>query len=140
MLANALSDRHPDHGKGAKLIADAAFIAGLSKVKTRDNDGLLHERWRPRAIYHMIQDYTLKPDFVVDISPYIDKKMELILTFRSQFYDPDSSELDSPISGKDFLDFIRARARTFGRPAGFEFAEGFNVQRTIGVKDLFDLC
>ncbi|MEM9919153.1 MAG: bacillithiol biosynthesis deacetylase BshB1 [Bacteroidota bacterium] len=139
VLANALSDRHPDHGKGAKLIADAAFIAGLSKVKTRDNDGLLHERWRPRAIYHMIQDYTLKPDFVVDISPYIDKKMELILTFRSQFYDPDSSELDSPISGKDFLDFIRARARTFGRPAGFEFAEGFNVQRTIGVKDLFDL-
>ncbi|MEO1517034.1 MAG: bacillithiol biosynthesis deacetylase BshB1 [Bacteroidota bacterium] len=139
VLANAVHDRHPDHGKAAKLISEACFLAGLAKVRTLDNEGLTHQRWRPKVIYHMIQDYTLEPDFVVDISPYIDKKMELILTFRSQFFDPSSGELDSPISGQDFLEYIRHRARIFGRPAGMEFAEGFTVQRTIGVKDLFDL-
>ncbi len=143
VLANALSDRHPDHGKGAKLVADACFYAGLVKIETKDEQGNVQERWRPKAVYHYIQDHNLKPDFVVDITPYMDKKLELVLAFRSQFYMPEAkefaNELNSPISGKDFVDFLRAKARSYGRAAGFEFAEGFNVARTPGVTDLFDL-
>lgn len=143
VLANALEDRHPDHGRAAKLIADACYYAGLSKIETLDIEGNPQERWRPRAVYHYIQDYELKPDFVVDISPFIEKKFELIRVFRSQFYVPQAgeyaAELSSPISGKDFMEFQRAKNKTIGRPAGFEYGEGFNVGRTIGVKDLFDL-
>lgn len=143
VLANSLEDRHPDHGRAAKLIADACFYSGLVKVPTYADDGTLHERWRPKAVYHFIQDRNLKPDFVVDISDFIDKKMELVKAFRSQFHVPDAKEyaeeLDSPISGADFMQFLRAKARTYGRAAGFEYAEGFNVSRTIGVTDLFDL-
>lgn len=139
ILANALTDRHPDHGRAAKLTSEASFIAGLAKVATFDDHGKEQERWRTRAVYHYIQDQHLEPDFVIDITPYMDKKMELILTFKSQFYNPDSKELDSPISSLNFLESIKAKNRVFGRPAGVDFAEGFNVERSPGVKDLFDL-
>ena len=139
ILANALDDRHPDHGRASKLTSDACFVAGLAKVKTVDNEGVVQERWRPKAVYHYIQDYHLEPDFVVDITPYIEKKMELIMAFKSQFYDPNSKELDSPISSLNFMESIKAKNRVFGRPIGVDFGEGFNVERTIGVKDLFDL-
>ena len=138
-MANALDDRHPDHGRASKLTSDACFVAGLAKVKTFDNEDVVQERWRPKAVYHYIQDYHLEPDFVVDITPYIDKKMELIMAFKSQFYDPNSKELDSPISSLNFMESIKAKNRVFGRPIGVDFGEGFNVERTIGVKDLFDL-
>ena len=141
ILANSLQDRHPDHGRASKLVADACFYSGLVKVETRGKDNTIQPRWRPKALYHYIQDRNLEPDFVVDISEYIDKKEELILAFRSQFFDPsyESEELQTPISGKDFLLFLRAKARTYGRAAGFEYAEGFNIDRTIGVRDLFQL-
>lgn len=144
VLANALSDRHPDHGRAAKLVAEACFYSGLVKIETNDEAGNVQDRWRPKAVYHYIQDHNLKPDFVVDISAYIDKKLELVLAFKSQFYIPGDTEfqkeLSSPISGKDFVDFLRAKARSYARDAGFEYAEGFNVARTPGVLDLFDLC
>ena len=139
ILANSLTDRHPDHGRAAKLVADACFYAGLAKVKTAGEDGNDQERWRPQALYHYIQDRNLVPDFVVDITGYEDKKEALILAFKTQFFDPDSSELATPISGKDFLEFLRAKAKTYGRPANFQSAEGFNVDRTIGVKNIFNL-
>lgn len=139
VLANALNDRHPDHGRAAKLSSDACFYAGLKKIETFDAEGKPQESWRPKAIYHYIQDYHLEPDFVVDITPYMDKKIELILTFSSQFYDPNATEPSTPISGEEFMQFVKAKNRHFGRPAGFEFAEGFNKGRYIGVRDLFDL-
>lgn len=143
VLANAISDRHPDHGKGARLVADACFYSGLVKIITHDEQGTLQDRWRPKALYHYIQDHNLKPDFVVDIAPFIDKKIELVLSFRSQFYLPTDKvfekELNTPISGKDFIDFLRAKARSYARIAGFEYAEGFTAARTPGVLDLFDL-
>lgn len=143
ILANALSDRHPDHGKAAKLIADACFYSGLIKIPSYDEEGNLQDRWRPRAVYHYIQDHNLTPDFVVDISPYMEKKIELVKAFRSQFSLPDAEEykqeLSTPISGEDFLDFLYAKARSYGRIAGFDYAEGFNAARTPGVTDLFDL-
>jgi len=143
VLANALDDRHPDHGRAAKLSADACFFSGLAKIETTDKMGKTQARWRPKAVYHYIQDRNLKPDFVVDITPFIERKIELIQTFRSQFFNADAkefeSELDSPISKKDFIEFIEAKGRVFGRPTGVEFAEGFNVGRTLGVRNLFDL-
>ena len=143
VLTNALDDRHPDHSRSAKFTADACFYSGLIKVETLDEENKIQDRWRPKAVYHYIQDQHLTPDFVFDITPFMEKKMELILTFRSQFFNPESkeyaNELASPISGKDFLDFMRAKNLVFGRPIGVEYAEGFNVARTPGVKDLFDL-
>lgn len=143
VLANALSDRHPDHGRAAKLVADACFYSGLMKAETLDSNGEVQERWRPKAVYHYIQDNHLKPDFVVDISDNIEKKMELVLAFKSQFFNPQAKEyekeMQSPISSLSFLEYIKATARVFGRGAGYDFAEGFNVARTLGVKNLFDL-
>lgn len=143
VLANSLSDRHPDHGRAAKLQADACFYSGLSKIVTTDDDGSPQAPWRPRAVYHYIQDHNLRPDFVVDISEQIDRKIELVLAFRSQFHNPEASEYEdqpqTPISGKSFIDYLRAKAAAYGRIAGYDFAEGFNVARTPGVRDLFDL-
>ncbi|OFY83078.1 MAG: bacillithiol biosynthesis deacetylase BshB1 [Bacteroidetes bacterium RIFCSPLOWO2_12_FULL_35_15] len=138
ILCNAVSDRHPDHSRAAQLISEACFYSGLIKVETKIK-GAKQNSWRPKAVYHYIQDKQLKPDFVVDISEYIDKKMEAIQAFKSQFFDPDSKEPESPISVKNFLDVVKAKMTVFGRDAGFEFAEGFTVERTIGVNDLFDL-
>jgi bacillithiol biosynthesis deacetylase BshB1 len=143
VLANAVDDRHPDHGRAAKLTVDACFYSGLMKLETKDEAGNLQERWRPQAVYHYIQDKNLKPDFVVDITGYLEKKMAIIQCFKSQFNDHESNEYakeaKTPISGKDFMDFLSAKARGFGREAGFELAEGFNVARYPGVKDLFVL-
>ncbi len=138
VLANALDDRHPDHGRAAKLTADACFLSGLVRIPT-ERDGKQQDKWRPNAVYHYIQDYYLKPDFVVDITSVIEQKMELILAYKSQFYNPEDTRPLTPISGKDFLEFIYARARDFGRPASVDYAEGFNVARTPLVNNLFDL-
>lgn len=138
VLANAVEDRHPDHGRAAKLTADACFYAGLRKVETVwENEPQM--AWRPKAVYHYIQDMPLKPDFVVDITPYLDKKLEVIKQYKTQFFDPGSTEPITPISGADFLESVIAKARLQGRPAGFEFGEGFTVNRTPGVRGLFDL-
>jgi len=139
VLANAITDRHPDHGRAAKLISDACFIAGLVKVKTYEKRKL-QPRWRPKAVYHYIQDQTLHPDFVVDITPFIEKKMDLILCFKSQFFTgKKDKDLSTPISGKDFLDSIKGKNAVFGRNIGVNYAEGFNVARPIGVENLFDI-
>jgi len=138
ILANAKSDRHPDHGKGGALVADAAFYSGLAKWKTTW-DGKDQEPHRPAAVYHYVQDYLLDPDLVIDISEFWEQKLDSIKAFSSQFYDPDSSEPETPISTKAFWDFLESRARQFGRPIGVDYAEGFNVRRYLGVNDLFDL-
>ena len=143
VLANAIHDRHIDHGRGSKLISDACFLSGLVKIETAI-DGKNQDRWRPKAVYHMIQDYYIKPDIVVDITKYQEKKFELILAYKSQFFNPEyqeegEEELQTPISNKDFLNFLKGRAREIGRPVGYTFAEGFTVERPIGVKNLFDL-
>ncbi|MEO7175539.1 MAG: bacillithiol biosynthesis deacetylase BshB1 [Saprospiraceae bacterium] len=139
VLANAKSDRHPDHGRAAKLIADACFYAGLQKIYTTDELGNAQDRWRPKAVYHYIQDEFLEPDFVVDISQFMEQKIEAIKAFKSQFFDPQSNELDSPISGADFWELIYGKARMFGRSISAEFAEGFQVNRPLGVDDLMKM-
>jgi len=138
VLANAIRDRHPDHGRSAELESRACFLAGLRKVET-EMDGKVQEAWRPKVVYHYIQDRHIDPDFCVDITDFMDQKMEAIRCFASQFYNPESDEPESPISVKDFLDYIKARSKAQGRPIGAEFGEGYTVERQIGVKSLFDI-
>lgn len=138
VLTNALQDRHPDHGRAARLVAEACFYSGLIKIETV-RDGKQQEQWRPKAVYHFIQDRYIKPDFVIDVTAFATKKMEAIKAFRSQFYDPSSGEPETPISSAAFLEFVQSRMAEFGRPAGVRYAEGFNVDRCMGVKSLFDL-
>lgn len=138
ILCNAISDRHPDHGRAAKLTTDACFYSGLLKVETKENT-TTQKPWRPKAVYHYIQDNFIEPDFVIDVTAYNDKKMESIMAYSSQFFDPNSKEPQTPISSKNFIDYINAKARLFGRSINVDFAEGFTVNRYMGVNNLFDL-
>lgn len=138
VICNAVSDRHPDHGRAAKLVSESCFYAGLRKIET-DMWGKKQDAWRPKAVYHYIQDRMIKPDLIVDITPFMEKKLEAIKAFASQFYDPNSTEPASPISSKEFLDSVVAKMRTFGREIQVEFAEAFTVERAIGVDDLLKL-
>ncbi|MBL4594649.1 MAG: bacillithiol biosynthesis deacetylase BshB1 [Flavobacteriales bacterium] len=138
ILANAPKDRHPDHGRASQLVSEACFYSGLVRVETQ-LDGKNQELWRPKVIYHYIQDRFLKPDFVVDVSEHMDKKMESILAFSSQFYNPVSDAPETPISSKKFLDFIKARMANFGRDINADYAEGYTTERVIGIEDITQL-
>lgn len=138
ILCNAIDDRHPDHGKGSKLVSDACFLSGLVKINTIYN-GLNQSPWRPRVVYHYIQDRYISPDFVVDITDFMEHKMKAIMAFKSQFHDPKSNEPETAISSKDFLEFLYGRSKEMGRQSGFEYAEGFTVERTIGINSFFDI-
>ncbi len=138
VLANAIKDRHPDHGRASKLISEACFYAGLIKIETSLN-GINQDKWRPTAVYHYIQDRFIKPDFVVDVTAFVDKKIEAIQCFKSQFFDPSSNEPKTPISGEEFLDFIKARMMQYGREINVKYAEGFTSEKYIGVEDLLTL-
>ncbi len=138
VLANSILDRHPDHGRAAKLVADACFLSGLRKIET-EWEGKPQEAFRPRLVLHYIQDYFIQPNFVVDVTEFMDKKIEVIKAYKTQFYNPESTEPNTPISGEDFFDFLKGRMMTVGRPAGMKYAEGFTIDRIVGVRDLFDL-
>lgn len=126
ILANALADRHPDHGRAAQLIAEASFLSGLIKIHTALN-GKKQKAWRPKAVYHYIQYRRLKPDFVIDISRFIDKKMESIRAFKSQFFDPKSKEPATLISQPEFLNYILNRETEYGEIINVKYAEGYNA-------------
>lgn len=138
VICNAVNDRHIDHGKGSKLVSDACFLSGLPKIKT-DYDGVQQEAWRPKLVYHYVQWINLEPDFVVDVTGFMDIKMESILAYSSQFYNPDADEPETPITSKNFLDSVKYRAQDLGRLIGTEFAEGFTVERYLAVNSLGDL-
>ncbi|PWH82719.1 bacillithiol biosynthesis deacetylase BshB1 [Algibacter marinivivus] len=138
VLCNAIDDRHIDHGKGSKLVSDSCFLSGLMKIETKDED-TVQSPWRPKQVYHYIQWKSLEPDLAVDISGYIDKKMEAVLAYKTQFFDANSKEPETPISSKNFTDSIIYRSRDLGRLIGVEHAEGFTVERYVAVDSLFDL-
>ena len=138
ILCNAITDRHPDHGRAAQLISEACYYSGLAKIETKV-DGKIQQAFRPKAVYHYIQDRHIQPDFVVDVSEFVNKKMEAIQAFSSQFYNPKSKEAETPISSRDFLQSIRSRMNDLGRNIGVQYAEGFTAERYVGVKNLFDL-
>ncbi|MCI4671224.1 MAG: bacillithiol biosynthesis deacetylase BshB1 [Bacteroidia bacterium] len=140
LIAGAPEDRHPDHGRATKLIRDAAFLSGLLKIQTEE-DGMIQEHWRPKRIFHFIQDYNLTPSFVVDISEYWDQKKASILAYSSQFFNPDyeSDEPETYISNKGFFQFLEARARNMGHLVGAEYGEGFISETPLLVQDPMDL-
>ena len=138
VLCNAIDDRHIDHGKGAKLVSDACFLSGLKRIETV-LDGEKQEAWRPQVVYHYIQWKDLKPDFVVDITGFMDKKVEAIMAYDSQFYNPNTNDSVTPIATKNFLDSIKYRSQDMGRLIGTDFAEGFTAERYVAVNSLEDL-
>jgi bacillithiol biosynthesis deacetylase BshB1 len=138
VLCNAIEDRHIDHGKGAKLVSDACFLSGLKRIETF-LDGEIQEAWRPNVVYHYIQWKDLKPDFVVDITGFMDKKVQAIMAYDSQFYNPNINDSVTPIATKNFLDSIKYRSQDLGRLIGTDYAEGFTVERYVAVNSLEDL-
>lgn len=139
VIMNAVYDRHPDHKRGSDLVSESCFKSGLKMIKTTGEKGEEQEAWRPKAVYHYIQDRFITPDLVVDVTDFWDKKMETIRAFKSQFYNPDDSSPNTYISSPEFLDFIEARAKEMGHSIGVTYGEGFTKERNIGVKSFFDL-
>ena len=140
VLCNAINDRHIDHGKGSKLVSDACFLSGLVKIDTKfEGEEEWQEPWRPKHVYHYIQWKNITPDFVMNITGYMDKKMESIKAYASQFYDSNSNEPETPITSKNFFDSLDYRARDFGRLIGVEHAEGFTAERLLAVDKLDNL-
>lgn len=138
VLCNAIDDRHIDHGKGSALVSDACFLSGLRKLAT-SLDGENQTEWRPKHVYHYIQWKELEPDFVVDVTGFMDQKLEAVFAYGSQFYDKNSKEPDTPISSKNTMESLRYRNRNLGRLIGTEYGEGFTVERYPAVNSLSDL-
>ena len=136
IFCNAVKDRHIDHPKGSKLVSDSCFLSGLSKINTNYNNSKNQSPWTPKQIYHYIQWFDLKPDILIDISEFQEKKMKAIMAYESQFYNPKSTEPNTPISSKRFIDSIKQRDQNFGRISGVDSAEGFTVERPPVVKDI----
>ncbi|MBU2946804.1 bacillithiol biosynthesis deacetylase BshB1 [Zobellia uliginosa] len=140
VLCNAIDDRHIDHGKGSKLVSDACFLSGLIKIETQAEGKEANQaKWRPKVVYHYIQWKNIEPDFVVDVSEFIEKKTEAILAYSSQFHDPMSKEPETPISSKNFIESVNYRAKDLGRLVGVEYAEGFTTERFVAVSNIDDL-
>jgi N-acetylglucosamine malate deacetylase 1 len=138
VLASALADRHPDHGRAGKLISESCFLSGLRKVITRDAMGMDQEQWRPKYVFHFIQDRFYQPGFVYDISAVFERKLEAIRAYSSQFHSVNYNQ-DEPqtyISGPEFLDSVIGRAQMLGKMIGVKYAEGFISEKMIGVSSL----
>jgi len=138
LLMNAETDRHPDHGRAHQLVKRAAFLSGLLKIKTEDQ-GVLLESWRPANMYSYIQDYYLEPDIVIDVTEFWEKRMQSLLAYSSQFYNPDSNEAQTPISNEGFMKHLEGRSHQLGRLINCDHGEGLKKVRPIGVNLLTDL-
>ena len=138
ILANALEDRHPDHGRAARLIADSAFLSGLRKIETKDDAGIPQQEWRPKYVFHFIQDRYIEPDFVIDITDVFEQRMKAIASYTTQFYNGNAADNEEPqsyISTPDFLESLISRARMMGKKIGVKFGEGYITEKTIGFRD-----
>ena len=138
VLCNAVDDRHIDHGKGSKLVSDACFLSGLRRIET-EVDGVAQEAWRPKVVYHYIQWKNITPDFVVDVTGFMDTKVAAIMAYSSQFYEPNSNEPVTPIATKNFLESLNYRSQDLGRLIGTDFGEGFTAERYLAVNSLENL-
>ncbi|WBX73147.1 bacillithiol biosynthesis deacetylase BshB1 [Tenacibaculum pacificus] len=138
VLCNAIDDRHIDHPKGSDLVSNACFLSGLLKIET-SIDGVNQEKWRPKLVYHYIQWKNIEPDFVVDVTGFMEKKEKSVLAYASQFFNPNSNEPETPITSKNFTDSINYRAKDLGRLIGVDFAEGFTSERYVAVEKISEL-
>ena len=135
VLCNSIDDRHIDHPKGSKLVSDACFLSGLRKIETKLEENI-QDAWRPKLVYHYIQWKNIEPDFVVDVTGFVEKKIDAVSAYSSQFYDQNSKEPETPITSKNFIDSINYRARDLGRLINVEYAEGFTTERYVAVENL----
>jgi bacillithiol biosynthesis deacetylase BshB1 len=135
ILCNAPDDRHPDHGRSAQLVADAAFLSGLRKIETFDGEKK-QEVWKPAYVFNYIQDIYFTPSFVIDISGVIEQKVKAIKAFKTQFFSggPDDQEPATYISTPEFLESVINRSKMFGKMIGVKHAEGFISKKMIGIK------
>ncbi|MGF2413995.1 bacillithiol biosynthesis deacetylase BshB1 [Ferruginibacter sp.] len=143
ILCNAPSDRHPDHGRSASLVAEASFLSGLKKIETTVN-GIQQEAWRAKYVFNYIQDKFLQPDFVIDVTDVFEQKVEAIKAYGTQFHAPltaadgetgqykESEEPQTYISTPDFLDSVLYRHKWYGKMIGVKYAEGFITEKMIG--------
>jgi bacillithiol biosynthesis deacetylase BshB1 len=138
VLCNALQDRHIDHPKGSDLVSDACFLSGLRKIETL-HQGITQVPWRPAHVYHYIQWNDIEPNFVVDVTGFMEQKLASVFAYKSQFFDPNSKEPQTPISTENARDSLSYRYRNLGRLIGTEFGEGFNTKRYVATRSLFDL-
>ncbi|MEM0517293.1 MULTISPECIES: bacillithiol biosynthesis deacetylase BshB1 [Aequorivita] len=138
VLCNAIDDRHTDHAKASKMASDACFLSGLQKIETIYESN--HQKaWRPKYVYHYIQWKNIEPDFVVDVTGFLDKKLETVFAYKSQFHQKEANEPETPITSTNFRDSITYRAQDLGRLIGTEYAEGFTTERYPAVSSIFDL-
>ena len=135
LLCNAPEDRHPDHGRAAELVRDAAFLSGLMKIETKDGDST-QEPWRPRYVFNYIQDRFIKPDFIVDITEAFETKVEAIKAYKTQFFNLDSKEPQTYISSPEFLESVIYRMKMLGKMIGVTYAEGFISEKALGISSL----
>lgn len=141
VITNSLNDRHPDHGRAARLTSNSCFLSGLRKIETKDEQGNEQEAWRPKYVFHYIQDRYHEPDFVIDISDVFEQRMESVKAYTTQFYNP-GNEDDGPqtyISTSAFLEGVIARARVIGKKIGVQYGEGYNTEKRIGIKNFDSL-
>lgn len=134
VLCNSMDDRHPDHGRSAKLVSDSCFLSGLRKIDTFDGN-VKQEMWKPKYVFNYIQDTYITPSFVVDISDVIEKKLEAIRAFKTQFFTGSGND-DEPqtyISTPEFLESVINRSKMFGKMIGVDHAEGFISKKIIGI-------
>ncbi len=104
-----------------------------------DEAGKAQAAWRPKYVFHFIQDRYLEPGFVVDITEVFEQRMEAIKAYSTQFYTgerKDDSDPQSYISTPEFLEGIIARARLMGKKIGVKYGEGFITDKSIGVRNL----
>ncbi|MDG4946196.1 bacillithiol biosynthesis deacetylase BshB1 [Weeksellaceae bacterium KMM 9713] len=130
LITGAPEDRHPDHGRATELIVRASFLAGLPRIETGQ------EAWRPKRIFHYIQWKPLTPDFVVDISGYLETKIDSCLAYASQFHDPNSDEPETAISSTNFKESINYRAKDWGRLIWKDAGEAFISESILGVDSM----
>lgn len=132
VLCNAIEDRHPDHGRSAQLVEDAAFLSGLRKIETLAG-GEQQEAWRPKYIFHYLQDRFLQPDFIFDVSDFFEEKLKSVLCYKTQFFNPNLNEPQTYISSPAFLESIKARAMMLGKRIGVQYAEGYITKKMVGI-------
>ena len=135
VLCNAVNDRHIDHPKASNLVSDACFLSGLIKIETL-LEGQQQDKWRPKQVYHYLQWKNSSPDFVVNVSDFMEVKINAVLAYSSQFYNPKSKEPETPISSENFIESVEYRAKDLGRLIDVEFAEGFTAERYVAIENL----
>lgn len=140
IITNAYHDRHPDHGRANELVEHSAFLSGLRKIETFDKNGEPQQPWRPDLVLHFIQDNYIRPDILIDVTEYWDKKIESIRAYGSQFFNPEwSDEPQTYISSPEFINGVAARASEFGKSIGVKYAEGYTSRKILGIDNLFAL-